>query len=336
MPTQWRRWKLRDVALFLAIASIVSVLGIVIGREAGIGQQTGASVAPPPADEAPPLPQQQSEETTALTLTVSAPEVCETERGEGFAGQAWVYDDEGAIVGTRYISTGWANVAEIPVHWEVSGGTGPYTLVIDDEPRDGFGPYEGASGTASVSCAPSPGKVTYNDYDQHRWYEANPEIDSGPKTIRATVTDANGATAASSLSIYVIRQLGGSGTTISGVWTHHRLLPGRTYRYNGTLFTIPKGHTIVASSSWEAAGGGWAQVLILDGANVHIHINRHGEEMYRAYGIGTDSPQIVYPGEDYSALKDSLANTNAYGSAGDALDEFIASRGKLPIAPSNQ
>ena len=116
MPTQWRRWTPRDMALFVAVAAAVAVLGVMIGREAGIGQQTGASVAPSPADESPPLPQQQSEETTALTLTLTAPEVCETERGEGFAGQAWVYDDEGEIVGTRYISTGWANVAEIPVH----------------------------------------------------------------------------------------------------------------------------------------------------------------------------------------------------------------------------
>ena len=64
MTASWRRLRLRDVAVFVAVAGLVAVLGVVIGRELGIGQQTGASVVSAPADESPPLPQQQSEETT--------------------------------------------------------------------------------------------------------------------------------------------------------------------------------------------------------------------------------------------------------------------------------
>ena len=338
MPTRWRRWKLRDVAFFVAVAAIVALVGVMVGCEAGIGEDTGTSPAavPVPDDKPTSLPQQQSEGSSTLTLTLSAPEICETERGQGFAVQAWVYNDEGERVRIGGI---WARVAEIPVRWEVTGGTRPYTLVIDNEPRDGFGPYEGASGTASVSCAPNPGKVTYNDYDQQRWYLADPEIDSGPKTIHATVTDATGATAASSISIYVIRQLGGSGTTISGVWTDHRLLPGRTYRYNGILFTIPKGHTIVAGSSWEASSG-FGQSLYVDGTDIVLYINRRGEELYRALGS-----KLVFPGPVPAGVDTAIDAVQAGPDVdldpadrliSDYLDDFIASRGKLPVVPNNQ
>ena len=44
-------------------------------------------------------------------------------------------------------------MSEIPVEWTVSGGTAPYTLMIDGESEDGSHEYAGASGTASVSCA---------------------------------------------------------------------------------------------------------------------------------------------------------------------------------------
>ncbi len=254
MVARWRRLRLRDVALFVAVAGLVAVLGVVIGRELGVGQQSGASVAPAQSDQSAPASPQQSEETTALTLTLSAREICETDRGRGYSGSELVYDDDGKAIGTRDISTGWDGVAEIPVRWEVTGGTAPYTLVIDNETRDGDGPYEGASGTASVSCAPNPGKVTYNDYDQHRWYQANPEIDSGPKTIRATVTDAKGVTAEASVGIYVILNvtadlyLGPDGTPV-----HHRFNKGRTYRINGFLMTFPS--DAFSSSSTESDGG---------------------------------------------------------------------------------
>ena len=322
MTARWRRLRPRDVALFVAVAAVVAVFGVVIGRELGIGQQTGASVASSPADESPPRPQQQSEEATALTLTLSAPEICETERGEGFAGQKWVYDDEGERVSTRRITLGWANVAEIPVRWEVTGGTGPYTLVIDNEPRDGFGPYEGASGTASVSCAPNPGKVTYNDYDQHRWYQANPEIDSGPKTIRATVTDAKGVTAEASVGIYVILNvtadlyLGPDGTPV-----HHRFNKGRTYRINGFLMTFPS--DAFSSSSTEDS---FTIKFFLDGHRGSIHIgDSTGSELGRRIEPYRRKTDFVRGESEYD---DPEAALNSF------LTELVESFGQPPAVTS--
>ena len=105
MPTQWRRWTLRDMALFVAVVGIVGVVGVVVGREAGIGQQTDASIASP-ADESPALPQKQAEETTALTLTLSAPEICETRRAMEILGGESHRDEDGNWV-QKWTSYGW-------------------------------------------------------------------------------------------------------------------------------------------------------------------------------------------------------------------------------------
>ena len=198
MTPRRRRLRTKDMALFVAVAAVVAIVVVMGGRELGVGRE--ATAVSDYANEQAAAAKADSD----LALTLSAPEICETERGWSYAGEEWVYDDEGEIIGIRSITRGWANIAEIPVRWEVSGGTAPYTLVIDNEERDGVGAYEGSTGTASVSCAPNPGAVSYDDYDQHRWYHADPEIDSGPKTIHATVTDSSGATAVASHDIYVM------------------------------------------------------------------------------------------------------------------------------------
>ena len=338
MTNRMRQLRPRDVALFVAVAAIVAVLGVVIGRELGVGQQTGASVAPAQSDQSAPASPQQSEDASPITLTLSAPEICETERGEGVAGQEWVYDDQGEIVGTRSVGAGWANVAEIPVFWEVSGGSGPYTLVIDNEPRDGFGPYEGPNGTASVSCAPKPGEVFYKDYDQERRYRSDPQVDSGPKEIHATVTDAKGTRVSASTTIYTILRIHGS---IKSDGTRVQLAPGKTYRVLGTLFTIPEGLTIEMGSIWEADGGSGLAIRIL-GRDAVLYISPYtGEELYRAYG--STKVTIVWPGPVPEGLDggiDAVQDGNNLDLDPDALldhgdlDDFVATRGKLPNLPN--
>lgn len=157
---------------------------------------------------------------------------CETGGGAGFIGSASEYDEDGNPVGRTEVDRFNGKVAETRVHWTVVGATGPYTLAIDNEQRDGRGPYGGATGIASVSCALNTGEVYYNDYEEERRYRQDPEVGSGWKTIRAVVTDAAGATTAASIDIYVILQASDSDTPLTA---------GETYRLNGTLFTIPEG-----------------------------------------------------------------------------------------------
>ena len=82
--------------------------------------------------------------------------MCETDGGVG--GFSSRFDG-----GMRYhVYLGIMDVAEVPVRWQIQGGTPPYQLEIDGETRDAQHAYEGASCTASVSCALRLGEVTYN------------------------------------------------------------------------------------------------------------------------------------------------------------------------------
>ena len=236
MPTSWRRWTLRELALFVAVAAIVSMAGMVVGCEAGIGGETDASVASTPADNSAPHPQQQSDETSALTLSLSATrQICETPGAQRYGVSQQRPDDNGKLV-RQSVTLGWFFRAEVhvPIHWQVSGGTPPYTIVIDNETRDIDGDYVGPSGTAKVTCGDTSGGTTFEDdkgFDEVlRFHRADPQPDSGWKTVRGSVTDANGASVDVKTRFYVIRV----DPDYSAI-----LKRGETYRIFGHLFTIP-------------------------------------------------------------------------------------------------
>lgn len=261
MRERLKRIGVRQAGTFVMIAVIVSVSVVMIGREFGIGREAAAvpeaaSVGPtaepadsPPATSKPAAEPQESEPEQSirkLELALDAAPYCETGGGVGFSGSVLEYDDDGNPVGRTNVDLGYGRIAETDVRWTVTGGTAPYLLMIDNEPRDGRGVYEGASGVASVSCAPKPGEVLYDDYEEKRRYREDPMIDSGPKTIRAVVTDAAGATATASIGIYVILQASDSDTPLTA---------GETYRLNGTLFTIPDGVEARIGGYEESHGG---------------------------------------------------------------------------------
>ena len=135
-------------------------------------------------------------------------------------------------------------MAETPVTWSVSGGAAPYTLQIDGEGRDAAGAYAGATGTASVSCALRSSGVFFPHPldEEHRRYRTEPEVDSGLKAIRAVVTDGSGATAEASVEVYVILELGGSGSILER---------GKTYRVFGLLLTAPESYDVEVGSTSE-------------------------------------------------------------------------------------
>ncbi len=135
----------------------------------------------------------------------------------------------------------WEGVSETPVEWAVSGGTSPYLLTIDGESSDPQQSYLVPTGIASVSCAHE--FTEWEGYRAHqRWYRkylTQPVVDSGWKTIEATVTDSNGATASAALDIYVIRIVRGSGQVLTA---------GETYQIYGRLITIPEDQDAVMGS----------------------------------------------------------------------------------------
>ena len=207
----------RQAALFLAVAALVAAVAYFGAREAGVGGSTAAS-----GEGGTPEP---------LTLTLTAAsQICETTAAQGYVRGVSYQDSEGNWVIERH-STGWDDVSETPVTWAVSGGTPPYTLLIDSETRDADQTYAGASGTASVSCALEFGETFIDDNGQGRRYREEPGVDSGLKTIRATATDSAGATADASVNVYVILAMGSSGDILQS---------GKTYRVLGTLLTVPE------------------------------------------------------------------------------------------------
>ena len=264
MTARIRQLRARDVALLVAVAAVVAVLGVMIGREAGIGLQAGTSVASSPADESPPLLQQQSEETTALTLSLSAiRQICETP-----SPRPYISFSRDASGRGQNVTRGWFSAAEVhvPIDWRVSGGAPPYTIVIDNETRDLDGEYAGPSGTAKVSCSDTSGGTYLEDdtgYDEViRFLRVDPQTDSGWKTVHATVTDANGDTAEATTRFYVI---------LDGPAYYPGLLKrGETYRIFGRLFTIPSEFDMqVGDASTGGSGPGYQEFLVA-GSNPYI------------------------------------------------------------------
>lgn len=255
------------VAMVLG-AAVVAAVVVLAGCSAGVGEQVGVEAAMPVERPAAATPRQGSDEDEPstqdnepqaprgdpLTLTMTADSACEVIRPRGTYLKHRIQQEDGTYAWVT--STVWGGVEETPVQWTVSGGMPPYTLEIDGETRDPeseYTGYRGASGIASVSCAQRFGE-TFIDHDQ-RWYRTEPDVDSGLKTIRATVTDANGATAEASVDVYVILALGDGGDRLEG---------GKTYRmWHGFLFTVPEGLTLEIGGG-EVNGNESIDLVVVD------------------------------------------------------------------------
>ena len=274
MRAMLSRLRARDAALFVLIAGLVAAGVFAAAREAGVGERADAGTQAAAAAQRAPAPQPDSGAGTPaepLALTLSAPEVCETLPAQEYAGGR-VYQDEEGNWQVEWTSSGWTGVNEVRVTWTASGGAAPYTLQIDGEPRDVAGAYAGATGTASVSCALRSSGVFFPHPldEEHRRYRTGPEVDSGLKTIRATVTDGSGATAEASIAVYVILSVGGSGDILQS---------GETYRVLGTLLTVPEGVDHLILGGMVESDGGGAPTFglgIAGGGWVSLRVGRSG------------------------------------------------------------
>ena len=311
MPTHWQRWKLRDVLRLVAVAAIVAVVGVVVGRELEHNGQaaatlehesvepddTNTTVVTDVADERQNANPEASEpvagtikvdeksarsEATAnnLTLTLSAPDICETDYG----------------------FQGW-RIGETPVTWKVTDGKGPYTLEIDGETRDGSGPYIGQTGTASVSCALQTGEVHYEHRSKQPYRDLRGAyvIDSGLKTIRAVVTDADGKTGEATVDVYVILSTGSADQLLRG---------GHTYRVFGTLLTIPSAINMRISTRETGDLGYDYQRFMVVGSDAAVWFNLDGfVEVARELPEAATAISGVDIGTDLDQLFDELANS---------------------------
>lgn len=207
-------------------------------------------------------------QTEPLRLTLSAPQICETTPSvKGVGGRI---DAHGR---SEIYTIGWRVPGEVEVAWAVSGGSGPYSLTIDGDTRDGLGAFEGAEGTGWISCALThgeafflePGGYVVTDVaDAPRYFHGEPEVDSGLKTIAATVTDATGAMAEASVGVYVILELGSSGDWLEA---------GKTYRVFGQLVTVPEEIDLEINGIELAMGGASSFLLNVVGSSAQIALD---------------------------------------------------------------
>lgn len=279
-----------------------------------------------------------------LRLTLSAPEICETEEARLRSGHVWDWDKDEAV--SRI--WGWRHNL-MYVDWAVSGGEPPYTLTIDEESRDEYGDFSGASGTALVSCAQTHGPAvfwTQELIDQHygvpegrddveviavaeertrpRHYpeDEKPHVDSGPVTIRATVVDGRGVTAEAVADVYVVLLVNGGDTVMN---------PGKTYRVDHTFVTVPLGLSLEFGTVITSNYGPVITLNVIShpGAEISLEDNgwRHSYAAIFLEAIPTDNGwQYSYEGRMLSPdlAPDEAAELDA------KINQLAASLGRSP------
>ncbi|MDE2745698.1 MAG: hypothetical protein OXI41_06895 [Chloroflexota bacterium] len=312
MTARWRKPWVWDVAIFVAVAAVVAVVVVMIGRELGV---EGSATA----------------DTPPLTLSLSAGSYCETSPAMGFYGAN--------LETGETTPAGWGRVSEIPVQWTATGGNPPYRLTIDGEQRDASGKYEGASGTASVSCALSfsdPYIYERPSGNHSRRFKNEPQVDSGQKTIRAVVTDGDETVAYASVDIYVI---------LNGPSVLNR---GRTYRVWGRLFTVPDAYDLRPTGGDDIecpedqpesrceTEYGFAVLGIAGEARIYYFESDFTEsQRWQILADGTLVKGRITAPTDADKSSVGAGQSAAY-SIDAALDDLTASMGKLPSTATAQ
>lgn len=292
----------------LLVVLVVALVATFVGCGPTATQITPTATEPEEGGEVSYGDTEDAEAIEPLTLTLRAPEICETERARNVGGWELRTNEEGARV-REFVSAGWRVFAETPVRWRVDGGAPPYTLTIDGERRDARWAYHGQFGEASVGCVDSSVGTFFEEVSPQdgvtRLYRADPNVDSGWKTVRGVVTDVNGRTAEATIAVYVLLDLG---TGTSG----EILLRGQTYRVLGFLLTAPE--------DYDVEVGGVAQRECAE----DDPDPRCGETIHDFLLVGVDAWVYLY--EDGSLHeRHPEASEGAAGASVDSLDVAIDS-----------
>ena len=311
MRTRLRRIRLRDAALFALVPTAVAVSTVCGAQELDLNGEradagTQAVQGEPPQSQ---VSEEQEQAAEPLSLTMTGPIRCVTDRGQSYGTDVDIHDDEGNYLRSERRFTSHRGVKQFQVTWSVSGGSGPYRLTIDGASEDRSGPFSGVSGQGMVFCAATD-VPSYIDDAGNRGFRADPMIDSGVKTVRAVVTDANGRTTETSIEVYVVLSTLDYTLVLRG---------GETYQVRGHLITIPDGVNMRVSDYTDGF-----QRFVIDGTDPQVIVTmRHDGtfEEHRRY-VPLDDGQGAAGASSYS--ESELQEFHA------ALDSFADSVGDAP------
>ena len=314
------RWP--ELALLITLLGVLAVLTACGDQGSGLdGEQVAARTESSEAEQPQPT-QEQGQSAEPLTLNMIGPSRCTTKPGQSYGRDVAIYDDDGNYLRSERRFVGHYEVKQFSVSWSVGGGDRPYALTIDGATEDESGPFTGAHGQGMVYCTDTT-IPSFVDESGDRALRVVPMIDSGTKTVRAVVTDANGQTAEASIDVYVILQVEG---TLDVNENDQVLKRGRTYRVAGHLITAPATHDVYIAGTAqpecprspagdERCEEQWGFGLVDFEAGVSLYLTDFAE-------AGR------WPDRETAAWKD---NPNAT-LIDDLLDELVDSVGEQPNA----
>jgi len=304
VTARFRELRPRGMAIFVVVATVVAVLAVTAARELGVVQPPAAAERESPTTNGGGDSEGVDAQSEPLMLAIGAPATCETKKGVGYGLDEAVYDDDGNFLRVERRLVGWYEVSEFEVVWDVRGGRGPYRVNIDGATGDANGLYQGRSGVGSVLCI---AKTVETFIDPNgsgppvRALRADPDIDSGWKTIRASVTDAQGVTAQATADVYVILHVPND---------RHLMRGGSTYRVFGELMTIPSGIDMRISTRETGESGYQYQLISVEQSRAGVWFDLDGfAEVSREIPEAEAAVSGVEPGTDLDQLFDELAES---------------------------
>ena len=173
----------------------------------------------------------------------------------------------------------WGVPTRVHVGWRVGGGVAPYYTEIDGRLREGSAELRGKHGSTWLHCVRRSGPLTQRQLAG---------IDSGWKTIRAKVTDAEGRTGAADIRVYVVVNNRSS--------SFHS---GEMYRIDNWFVTIPRGLSVSYAgisevSSCEASEEDYERDPYICESWVTVQGEGKGHQFQLGFGSSSGRERVRY------------------------------------------
>lgn len=242
-----------------------------------------------------------------LAVSVAAPLLCVADEGMA-SGEAY---DDGSELWWR------EGIASFVVEWEVTGGTGSYSVSVS-----GVGDARsGAEGSVVLSCAEEG--VDLDDVAPDASV-----VTAGPRTVTVTVEDDTGDSVSESVVVEIIEEVSHRGGMGPGTY---RLWPVGGEAGKEVFFDVPEGMEL----RWSGMAGGDGVILedAVSGSEI-VLVQETGEESDRAAvdangRVDRGQAISVEAAELWDALVDSMRNTPF--SAGDPRGDGTDPRSRAPV-----